>query len=74
MENLGLIVLLLPDGSFVQKEVVRPGSEKGVVIFFEDIVAIAPDCRAAAYQNAISAIARWRSDHPENYGGENLTS
>jgi hypothetical protein len=74
MENLGLIVLLLPDGSLIQKEVVRPASEQGVIIFFEDIVPTAPDCRAAAYENATSAIARWQSGHPETCVSEHLTS
>lgn len=67
MENLGLIVIALPDGRLVQKEVVYPSSEVGVVVFFEDIVPTVPECRAAAYENAKGAIAHWKREHPELY-------
>jgi len=64
MENLGLIVVALPNGSFDTREVTHASSEVGTVIFFEDIVAIAPDCREAAYRNAQRAIALYKIDHP----------
>jgi hypothetical protein len=74
VENLGLIVLALPDGTLVKKEVLHPASEVGLVVFFEDIVATVPECRAAAYRNADGAIKKWKRDHPGLYSTQASSS
>jgi len=61
------MVIAMPDGSFLSKEVVHPASETGEIVFFEDIVATVPECRAAAYENAQTAIRKWKEARPERY-------